>query len=478
MDCCDAFLLGLLADHSPITPAETIALTHWWQKDRLADEGLTRFLTRQQVLVPEADQVLRFMRQGYVTFTDAFSLFAPHGVEKARRHLGPTNRASGKAFGDKPVTLQPSTSVPSLECFTVTEHNAVCPHPGLPHPDLPESPWPRTGRGRRTSPVEAGQMLGKCLLLDEIGRGGSSVVFRGFHQGLQVPVAVKVLLTDDADLSEHALVQFRQEARLLARLRHPHIVGVLDFESDAELCYLVLEYVDGVSLNDLIRHCGRLCWDRVAGLGLQVAEALAAANRLGIIHRDIKPANILIHREGHVKLADLGLAVVRRDGDSLRTASEALSIAGTVAYMAPEQGTASAPVDHRSDIYALGATLYHAVTGRMPFVGTTRAEVLRKHAEEMLIPPHRLVPDLNASFSQILCRMLAKDPRDRFAGYDELIAALKSIVNPALLQSDRTGPMGRDGPAPETQEPSRMRLWWEEWLAWLESWRTRLRKQP
>ncbi len=473
MDCCDAFLLGLLADHSPITPAETIALTYWWQKDRLADEGLTHFLTRQQVLVADAVHVLRFMRQGYVTFTDAFSLFAAHGVEKARRHLGPTNQASGKTFGDKPVALQPLTSLPSLECFTVTEHNAV-----RPHADLPESPLPRPGKERRRSAVEAGQMLGKCLLLDEIGRGGSSVVFRGFHQGLQVPVAVKVLLADDANLPEHALAQFRQEARLLARLRHPHIVGVLDFESHAELCYLVLEYVDGVSLNELIRHCGRICWDRVAGLGLQVAEALAAANRLGIIHRDIKPANILIHREGHAKLADLGLAVVRRDGDSPCPPSEALSIAGTVAYMAPEQGTASAPVDHRSDIYALGATLYHAVTGRMPFLGRTRAEVLRKHAEEMLIPPHRLVPDLNGSFSQTLCRMLAKDPRDRFASYDELIAALTSVVNPARLHSDRTEPTRCDGRARQTQEPSRMRLWWQEWSAWLERWRTRLRKQP
>jgi predicted Ser/Thr protein kinase len=473
VDCCDAFLLGLLADNSPITPAETIALTNWWQKDRLDDEGLAHFLTRQQVLVPEADHMLRFMRQGHVTLPDAFPLFAPHGVEKARRHLGPVSRASGETFSDQPVAPQPSTSVPSFECFTVTEHNAV-----QPHLDWSEPPVPRPGRERRRGPVEAGQVLGKCLLLDEIGRGGSSVVFRGFHQGLQVPVAVKVLLADDADLPEHALVQFRQEARLLARLRHPHVVGVLDFESTVELCYLVLEYVDGVSLHDLIRHCGRLCWDRVARLGLQVAEALAAANRLGIIHRDIKPANILIHRDGQAKLADLGLAVVRRGEECLRTPGEAVSIAGTVAYMAPEQGTASAPVDHRSDIYALGATLYHAVTGRMPFVGRTPAEVLRKHAEAMLIPPHRLVPDLNPSFSQTLCRMLAKNPQDRFASYDELIAALKSVVNPTLLPLDRTEPTRRHDPATETQEPSRMRLWWQEWSAWLERWRTRLRNQP
>ncbi|MCS6977405.1 MAG: serine/threonine protein kinase [Gemmatales bacterium] len=462
MDCCDAFLLGILADNSPISPAETISLTHWWHANRRGDEGLTDFLTRHEVLIPDAPRLLHFMRHGYVTFTGAGHLFTSKGAEKARRHL----QSLTESIGDGRARDVPGCG-PAVECFTVTEHKVI--EPVRTAPERPTGD-PSQHRSRR---IEAGQVLGKCLLLDEIGRGGSSIVFRGFHQGLQVPVAVKVLLVEGNEIPPSSLFQLQHEARLLARLKHPHIVGVLDFDSEADVPYLVLEYVDGISLSELIRHSGRLCWDRALRVGLQIAEALAAAHRLGIIHRDIKPANILIHREGHAKLADLGLAVVRADEPLPDHRRTSLGVAGTVAYMAPEQATGSAEVDHRSDIYALGATLYHAVTGQVPFLGRTRAEVLRKHAEEPLPSPEGIVPGLNPSLSRVLCRMLAKRPEERFSSYDELIACFTSLLKSFTPGSASTDLSSHPAPRPVDPPPpsfAAVPRWWREWSARLDRW--------
>lgn len=445
-----------------MTPAETAQLTHWWRLDRCHGEDLASFLTRHGVFAPYAAQVVEFMRRGVLPFADANHLFAPDGVQKCRQRFQLDDREAltGRSQHQRPHLASSPGRV--LESLTLTERRPVVPV------TLGLSSASGSAPPSRRGSVSPGRMLGKCLLLDEIGRGGCGVVFRGFHQALQVPVAVKVLLGDGTRFSEPALVQLRHEARLLARLKHPHIVGILDFEDDVEFPYLVLEYVDGVSLDELIQQSGRLRWDRAAWIGLQIGQALQAAHRLGIIHRDIKPGNILIHREGQAKLADLGLAVVRQECGSSESGQESPGIAGTVAYMAPEQARGSGPVDERSDIYALGATLYHAVTGRVPFLGRTRAEVLRKHASEPLIPPEDLVPDLHPGFARLLGRMLAKHPQDRPASYDELIGDLRRMLDPApalppTAATDSEGiraGQGRPGPA----RLARLLGWLRTWL--------------
>jgi hypothetical protein len=273
----------------------------------------------------------------------------------------------------------------------------------------------------------AGMSLGKCLLTEEIGRGGSSVVFRGLHRALGIPVAVKVLL-GGSPAESRVQTLFRREARLLARLNHPNIIRVLDFEDEGAFPYLVLEYVEGLSLGELIQQSGRLQSDRAVDLFLQVCRGLSFAAEAGVIHRDVKPQNILLARDGAAKVADLGLAQVvegRLNGQFQSNLSTAMLV-GTVAYMSPEQAAGSR-LDHRSDIYSLGATLYHAVTGRVPFRGKAPTQVLLKHASEPPTPPHLVAPHVSAALSAVIVRMLAKDPADRFQTYAELTAALAGL---------------------------------------------------
>jgi len=247
-----------------------------------------------------------------------------------------------------------------------------------------------------TNKLEIGQTLGRCLLTERVGQGSSGIVFRGLHQSLNIPVAIKVLnLANGTGVD--VFRQIRTEARLLARLNHPNVVRVWDFEDDPEMPYLVLEYVEGLSLAELIQQSGRLRLDRAMQAIAQISQGLNAARKLGIVHRDVKPANILMARDGTAKLADLGLAVCVGERISVKLANVSApieSLAGTIAYMAPEQAKHGGKIDHRSDIYALGATFYHGVTGQMPFTGKTRMEVLTKHANEPAVPPHERVPDV------------------------------------------------------------------------------------
>ena len=270
-----------------------------------------------------------------------------------------------------------------------------------------------------------GTTLGKCLLTERIGQGACGVVFRALHRTLNISVAVKVLQSVHLDRDPFMAQQFRAEARLLAQLNHPHIVRVWDFEDSSELPYLVLEYVEGLSLDELTRQCGRVRLDRALKVIDQMADALSAAQRIGIVHRDVKPANILLTKDGNAKLADLGLAIVQAAeiAQMVGITQNTDVMAGTVAYMSPEQAT-SGQVDQRTDIYALGATFYHAITGQLPFKGRSRMEVLMKHAREPVTPPHEIVTDIPPIISQLILRMMAKDPKDRFQNYDDLRQAI------------------------------------------------------
>jgi len=265
--------------------------------------------------------------------------------------------------------------------------------------------------GRPACNVEVGQVLGKCLLTEKVGQGSTGSVFRARHLTLNFQVAVKTL---------HSIgnaKEFRAEARALAKLNHPNVVRVWDFEDHVEHPYLVLEFVEGVNLSQLIQQSGRLHPDRAILIVAQIADGLSAARRLGIVHRDVKPGNILIAHDGKAKLADLGLALIANDSTKHK-------VAGTAAYMAPEQAANPTAVDHRADIYALGATMYHMVTGRPPFQSSNAEELLRKHASEAPVSPDMLAPDLNPALAKIILRMLAKAPSERFQSYDELLQAL------------------------------------------------------
>jgi eukaryotic-like serine/threonine-protein kinase len=289
-------------------------------------------------------------------------------------------------------------------------------------------------RPRTCGIPSAGQVLGKCLLIEALGRGGSCLVFRALHQSLNVAVAVKALdVQPDDPAFPRARQELRSEAQFLARLQHPHIVRIFDFEDDPDVPFLVLECVDGTSLRDLIRQSGRLQTDQARKIVAQVAAGLAALWDLGVVHRDVKPGNILLGRDGTAKLADLGQAArIAADPAAPTGDPDGIpeDVGGTAGYLAPEQVLTPARVDRRSDMYSLGVTFYEAVTGRLPFEGRSRMEVLLKHAKEPPPPPRRYAPDLEPALEQFILTLLAKDPDDRFPSAEELLAALAPPAAP------------------------------------------------
>jgi serine/threonine-protein kinase len=272
-------------------------------------------------------------------------------------------------------------------------------------------------------------VLGKYRLLELIGRGTASLVYKAEHRKLPLTVAIKVLRLDHVADPKPLLEQLASEAAVLAHLNHPHIIRVHDFDDEGPFPYLVTEYVHGCSLSQLIRQHGPLPEEGALQVLQRLADALAAAQQQGIVHRDIKPDNILLTRKGEVKLADLGLAVVigNRVLPGVAAAQEQATMTGTAAYLAPEQALRPHEVDHRSDIYALGATFYHALCGRLPFDGRSCMEVVYKHLREPPLPPLTLRPDLDPDISDLLLKMLAKEPRDRFDTYAEMRAAVGAI---------------------------------------------------
>lgn len=286
---------------------------------------------------------------------------------------------------------------------------------------------PHAGLRQAGGVLEHGCVLGKYRIIEPLGQGSSGVVYRALHQTLNILVAIKVLRPATDEAAAPVLQHLRTEARLLAQVNHPNVVRVWDFDDDPVLPYLVMEYVDGLTLAELIQQSGRLCLDRAVRLMIQVAEGLAAAHKLGVIHRDVKPSNVLLTKDGTAKIADLGLAVEHAPPDVAERATTAAGPVGTVAYMAPEQFADSGAVDHRADIYSLGATFFHAVTGQLPFTGRSRNAVLLRHAQEQPALPRHLLVELGPAVSDIILGMMAKDPNERFQDYAEVIAALASL---------------------------------------------------
>jgi len=311
---------------------------------------------------------------------------------------------------------------------------------------------PRDGQASDSNgrALQVGSVLGKCLLTERLGQGGTGVVFRALHQTLNIPVAVKILRPQVLAKDPEVYHRFKAEACLLAQLNHPNLVRIWDFEDDPEFAFLTLEYVEGLTLAELIQQSGQVRFDRALGIVTQVAEGLRFALQHKIIHRDIKPANIMMTKESVAKIADLGLAVIVTE--TQRENGKRNELLGTPAYMAPEQSQSSSQVDHRADIYALGATLYHAITGAPPFLGNTKLQVMYRHISEEPVAPHVHVPDLPIPVSNVILRMLAKKPEQRYQNYDELLHALKELTQPTARPQPNSGTLNnsRLGRTPAT----------------------------
>ena len=264
--------------------------------------------------------------------------------------------------------------------------------------------------------------LGSYRIVDAIGHGGMGWVFKGEHELLGRIEAIKVL--PKTQTNPTSIANFLREIRAQAKLDHPNLVRLSFADTDGETYFLVTEFVPGSDLRRLVRHHGPLAQAKAAYLISQTAEALDYAHTQGMIHRDVKPGNILITPEGHAKLTDLGLAFFAEEQAEV-TQSKPKHIVGTADFLAPEVIVTPSEVRSISDIYSLGCTLYYAVTGKVPFPGGETPDKLRRQLEEVPILPHRLNPDLDDAFVELIAAMMQKRPEERIATAAEVVQLLK-----------------------------------------------------
>jgi serine/threonine-protein kinase len=265
-------------------------------------------------------------------------------------------------------------------------------------------------------------LSGRYQIQEEIGRGGMARVYRAADTVLGRTVAVKVLNEDSA--GDPAFVErFRREARAAARLNHPNVVAVFDTGSDGAVHFIVMEYVEGRTLAQVMVDEAPLDPARAAGIARSIAAALSFAHAEGLVHRDIKPANVMITPAGQVKVMDFGIARL----STSHTITQASTVFGTAAYLAPEQAQ-GLRVDGRADVYALGVVLYEMLAGRVPFVADSAVAVASKHVLEEPLPPSALRADVPPALEAVAMRALQKDPADRFAGAAEMAGALDATL--------------------------------------------------
>ncbi len=249
--------------------------------------------------------------------------------------------------------------------------------------------------------------VGACRVLGELGRGGMATVYRGIHETLQREVAIKELLPESLKDKE-AVSRFRREALALAAFRHQNIVTLYDLIEKNDALYMVMEFVNGPTLADLLRE-GPLPADVTAVLGARLASALDHAHFNRIIHRDLKPSNVMVTKAGEVKLMDFGIA---KDEGLEALTQEGIAI-GTPSYMSPEQ-VSGTPLDHRTDLFSLGTVLFECLTGQKPFVGQSAGEVFARIRDGKHPPLRKLAPQVPPLLEQVVRRAMRPRLSDRY----------------------------------------------------------------
>jgi serine/threonine-protein kinase len=286
-------------------------------------------------------------------------------------------------------------------------------------------------------------------LLEKLGTGAMGTVYKARQLSLDRDVAIKVLSPDLAQDPEY-VERFLREAKAVARLNHTNIISGIDVGDAGGIKYLVMEYVDGSTVASLLRRGGALDEERALLIAQQVARALEHAYRNNLVHRDLKPENILITRDGIAKLCDLGLA--KLEDHPTPAGGDPVHRMGTPAYISPEQARGEANVDIRSDLYSLGATLYHMLIGHPPFEAQTAPAVMAKHLTELPRPPRQIDPTLSQLGEVIVLRLLQKRREDRYQTPSELLQKIDDAVR--ALQAARGVVAGVVASAPSPAKPA------------------------
>lgn len=295
--------------------------------------------------------------------------------------------------------------------------------------------------------------IGKYKVLEKLGSGGMGSVYLCEHKLMRRRVAVKVLPTAKAQ-DESALQRFFREARAVAALDHPNIVHAYDIDQDESLHFLVMEYVDGASLQEIVKKSGPMDIPRACDYIRQSTLGLDHAHQAGLIHRDIKPGNILVDRTGVVKILDMGLARFFNDDDDVLTKKFDENVLGTADYLAPEQAIDSHDVDIRADIYSLGATFYFMLTGRTPFGEGTVAQKLLWHQNRQPKLVTEFRSEVPPGLVAIIAKMMAKDKFERYQSPAEIAAELEpfaqgAVATPPESEMPQLSPAALGGPTPE-----------------------------
>jgi eukaryotic-like serine/threonine-protein kinase len=271
-----------------------------------------------------------------------------------------------------------------------------------------------------TSKVAEDRTIGKYTLTEKIGHGGSSIIYKGVHSVLNMPVAIKMLNHEFA-MDQDFLNIFRNEAKTIAQLNHPNIVKVYDIEELYKTVFIIMEYLDGTLLKNIMRAKQKLSISQIVDITMQICYGLEYAHNNGIIHQDINPGNIFIQPEGQVKIFDFGLACRRGTVDAN------FLFPGTIYYIPPEQIKGD-PVDERADIYSLGITVYEMITGKKPFPGCHMKNIIAWHLQEDIPDTRTTIKELPDELHNFLMRTIRKDPAERFRNIAEALKELKPLA--------------------------------------------------
>lgn len=262
-------------------------------------------------------------------------------------------------------------------------------------------------------------------ILGKLGAGAMAVVYKARQISLDRIVAIKILPKRFTENPEY-VERFYKEGRAAGRLNHPNIVQAVDVGEAGGFHYFVMEYVKGKTIYEDLTKKGPIDEKTALTIAIQVAKALSHAHNMGLVHRDVKPKNIMINQDNIVKLADMGLARATTDVELAQ--AEKGKAYGTPYYIAPEQIRGEIDIDGRADIYGLGATLYHMVTGRVPFMAEDPSDVMRKHLRVELVPPDHINTSLSAGISEVIEVMMAKNKQERYGDCEELLEDLEAVL--------------------------------------------------